>query len=145
MGTHAGWPRVPTEEVVTPDSLGSASRRHILVVDDDDSIRALLADALTDEGYTVEAAGTTDAALAAVAHRPPDAIVLDMRMPNDGPQFKAELIRRSLHAPIVAMSATIDGRQWAQTMGVPFVGKPFELEDVSSALRLVLSEAQASG
>ena len=117
----------------------SAHRRDILVVDDDDSIRAVLDDALDDAGFVVRTAGTTAAALQAVDDRTPDVVILDMRMPDDGPRFKGELLRRSLGAAIVAMSASIEGRTWATSMNVPFLAKPFQLEDVLAAIEHALA------
>ena len=87
----------------------ATTKPYVLVIDDD-SIRTLLHDALVDDGYEVRSAGTTRDALALVAERIPDAIMLDMRMPDDGPEFKRELDRRTLDAPIIAMSASLEGR-----------------------------------
>jgi DNA-binding NtrC family response regulator len=115
---------------------------HVLVVDDEESIRTLLADALTEEGYEPRTAASAHEALAAVDRRVPDVIVLDMRMPDDGPRFKADLRRRSLHAPIVATSASREGAQWAAALGAPFIAKPFVLDDFFSKLRFALAEEE---
>jgi DNA-binding NtrC family response regulator len=114
----------------------------VLVVDDEEPIRALLADALKEEGYDPRTAASADEALAAVDRRTPDVIVLDMRMPDDGPRFKAELKRRSLNAPIVATSASREGAQWAAALGAPFVAKPFVLDDFFSKLRFALADPE---
>lgn len=116
-------------------------RARVLIVDDDESIRTVLSDALIDDGYEVRVAASAAAALRSVDELLPDVIVLDMRMPDDGPLFKAELVRRSLHAPIVAMSASQGGQQWADSIGVAFLAKPFRLDDVTAAVNAAVRDA----
>jgi DNA-binding NtrC family response regulator len=109
---------------------------YVLVVDDDAAIRGLVAQALEFEGFQIETAGTTDEALATVKERAPQLIVLDMKMPDDGPRFEAELKKRSLHAPIVATSASLEGPQWAASIGAhAFLAKPFDIADLRTAVR----------
>ena len=67
--------------------MAERAKVHVLVVDDEESLRTLLADALAEEGYEPRTAGSADEALAAVDRRVPDVIVLDMRMPDDGQRF----------------------------------------------------------
>jgi DNA-binding NtrC family response regulator len=120
--------------------MGGRSER-VLIVDDDESIRALLLDALRDDGYEVDAAASAGAALAAVDRDTPDVIVLDMRMHDDGPAFQQELAKRSLHAPIIAMSASVDGESWAKAIDARYLRKPFLIDDVLSAVRAALATA----
>ncbi|MFO1434938.1 MAG: sigma-54 dependent transcriptional regulator [Gammaproteobacteria bacterium] len=58
------------------------NRQHILVVDDEEAIRALLREILEDEGYTVTVAGNVAAAQEARRARRPDLILLDIWMPD---------------------------------------------------------------
>ena len=68
-----------------------SDRPSVLVVEDDHDIRALLAISLQLAGFTVRAEPDGEAALAAVAARPPDLVLLDWMMPGlDG----LELCRR---------------------------------------------------
>ena len=120
--------------------MAEGAKTYVLVVDDEESIRTLLADALAEEGYEARTAASTNEALSTVDRRVPDVIVLDMRMPDDGPRFKSELRRRSLNAPIVATSASREGAQWAAALGAPFIAKPFVLDDFFSTLRFALAE-----
>jgi CheY-like chemotaxis protein len=65
---------------VTASGLARATR--ILVVEDEPDIGGLIAHALERDGQTsVELVGTGDAALAAIAERPPDVVVLDLNLP----------------------------------------------------------------
>ncbi|HPL27936.1 MAG TPA: response regulator, partial [Anaerolineae bacterium] len=58
-----------------------SAAKHILVVDDDATIRELIELALTDEGYEIIAARNGAEALAVVGAAPVDLILLDIRMP----------------------------------------------------------------
>jgi CheY-like chemotaxis protein len=107
--------------------------RRVLVVDDDESIRDLVAMALSSEGHHVMTAPHGAAALEAIAASPPDVILLDMKMPvMDG----WELARRyrempGPHAPIVVVTAAADaaGRA-AEVAADGHLPKPFDLEDL---------------
>lgn len=107
----------------------------ILVVDDDPMLRRLIEEVLGFEGYRIEAASTTDEALATVDAKPPYVIVLDMKMPDDGPRFTSELKKRSLNAPIIAMSASREGPKWAAQIDAhAFLAKPFDVDDLTAAV-----------
>ena len=71
----------PATAAATPWVGGSRPTR-ILVVEDEPDIGGLIAHALERDGQTsVELVGTGDAALAAIADRPPDVVVLDLNLP----------------------------------------------------------------
>ena len=104
--------------------------KHVLVIDDDAAIRSLLREALSSEGYRVQTAGSAAEALEMVDKDPPALIFLDMRMPDDGPVFKQELRRRAGGARIIGMSASSGAREWATSVGIAFVAKPFDLQEL---------------
>jgi len=56
--------------------------RRIAVIDDDEAIRDLLAELLTDEGYEPLVFADGPAALPALSGHPPDALILDLRLPS---------------------------------------------------------------
>jgi CheY-like chemotaxis protein len=64
-----------------PISTAMGSARRVLVIDDDDGVRAMFSRVLTGEGYSVQVAATAEAALGQVEQKRPDAIILDLRMP----------------------------------------------------------------
>jgi len=113
----------------------------VLIVDDDESIRQTLTEAFRDDGYDVDAVDSARAALESVRRRPPDVILLDMRMPDDGPAFEAALRKGSCDAPIIAMSASLEGENWARAIDAKYVKKPFTLDDVFAAVRAALRKA----
>ena len=105
----------------------------ILVVDDDDNIRALVNMALVDEGYSVLTAINGTAALKAVEQTPPALILLDMRMPvMDGWQFAQAYHQMDPpHAPIITMTAARDAAVSAQQINASgFLSKPFDIDDL---------------
>jgi DNA-binding NtrC family response regulator len=108
---------------------------HILVIDDDRGIRAFISKALTDVGYEVTLAASATEGLKAVSETSPAVILLDMRMPDDGPRFERDLRSRANGARVVAMSASPQGREWASDGGMQFLPKPFELEELFAAVR----------
>jgi two-component system chemotaxis response regulator CheY len=108
----------------------------VLVVDDEADIRATVAAMLQIEGYDVAEAANGADALAVVESRPPDLILLDMRMPVlDGWGFASEMRKRGHRIPIVVMTAARDAARWAgEITASAFVAKPFGLDDLISAV-----------
>lgn len=107
----------------------------ILVVDDDPSILALVAEILLDEGYDVATAGNGAEALERVAEVVPAVIVTDLMMPvMDGPALvracRAEPSTAGL--PIVIMSAALTAlRDGMKSLGVQdVISKPFDTDSL---------------
>jgi two-component system chemotaxis response regulator CheY len=102
-----------------------------MLVDDDSTIRTVLASLLQDEGHTVLQAANGAEALDLAARHSPRLIFLDMRMPvMDGWQFAREYrAGPGPHAPIVVMTAAQNAREWcAQVAADHCLPKPFELD-----------------
>lgn len=108
----------------------------VLVIDDEPDIRATVSAMLEIEGYDVDEAANGADALHAIEARPPDLILLDMRMPVlDGWGFASELRRRGHRTPIVVMTAARDAAHWAaEVAAAAFVAKPFGLDDLITAV-----------
>ena len=102
----------------------------ILVVDDDQDLRRMLALALADEGYDVRAAADGRAALALLATWQPRVIVLDLMMPVlDGWGFRARQLATpgAADVPVIVLSAARDLRVEVLRPAA-VVPKPFNLE-----------------
>ena len=114
-----------------------------MVVEDDPSIRQIVAYALRDEGYHVDEARDGHAALELVGQQHPDVILLDMKMPGmDGWEF-AKLYREQFthRAPIIVFTAARDAAQRALEIEArDYVAKPFDLnvlvERISAIVRI---------
>ena len=114
----------------------------ILIVEDGPYIGAMVRAALEDEGYRVELRPTGQAGLEAVRELKPDAVVLDLMLPDtDGGQVLDEMKGDPATAgiPVVVMSAvaaTLKPAQRKQIAGV--INKPFQLEDLFEKLEQAL-------
>jgi two-component system response regulator MprA len=121
----------------------------ILVVDDEPQLRRALERALKLEGYEVELAADGDEALAAVGGRAPDAIVLDVLMPNrDGLETCRELRSRGDRTPVLMLTArdAVKDRVDGLDAGADdYVVKPFALEELLARLRALLRRGDAAG
>ncbi len=114
--------------------------RRVLVVDDDFSIRELIAMVLADEGYEVLTAADGAEALTLVGRRPPDLVLLDLNMPVlDGWQTQARLRVEAPRLPVVIMTAGNRARQEAeQHAAAGYLAKPFDVDDLCATVaRLV--------
>jgi two-component system response regulator MprA len=113
----------------------------VLVVDDDPSILRMLARSLTAEGHDVEAAHDGGAALAAVERRAPEAVVLDVAMPDmDGLAVCRRLRDRGLTAPVVLLTArdTVADRVAGLEAGADdYLVKPFAVEELLARLAAI--------
>jgi two-component system KDP operon response regulator KdpE len=122
------------------------SGERILVVDDEPQIRRALRTALSGHGYQVELAADGEEALAALAARLPDAVVLDLVMPNvDG----FEVVRQTrtwASVPIVVLSARGQERDKVEALDLgadDYLTKPFGMPELLARLRAVLRRAGA--
>jgi two-component system chemotaxis response regulator CheY len=108
-----------------------ASAPRILVIDDDDAVRSIVAETLRGEGYRVEEARNGAVGLDQLGDVAPDLILLDVVMPVvDGYQFIERLRQepRTVDIPIVLISATHGLPDEAKDLGVKAVlTKPFDM------------------
>jgi two-component system nitrogen regulation response regulator NtrX len=106
----------------------------ILVVDDEQDIRELVAGVLQDEGYETRAAADSDAALEAIAVRRPSLVLLDVWLQGsrlDGLELLEEIKRRDASIPVLVISGhgNIDTAVAAIRRGaVDFIEKPFNAD-----------------
>jgi CheY-like chemotaxis protein len=113
----------------------------LLIVDDDPGIRGLLTSLFQGEGFRVVTATNGREALDKARAETPDAIVLDLRMPEmSGEEFLAAWRRSTPRraVPVLAMSA-YDRTATAEQLGVEaFLPKPFSMDALLSTVdRLV--------
>ena len=110
----------------------------VLVVDDDEAIRTLLVDLLSDEGYdVVQAVNGADGVQRALADGPA-AVLMDLMMPiMSGAEATATLKSdpRTAHIPVLAMSAGRTLDLLGETVQADrFIAKPFDLSQVLDAV-----------
>ncbi len=123
------------------------TRSHVLVVDDEPQILRALQTNLRGAGYDVTTAATGEDALAAAAARPPDAVILDLVLPDvNGTEVCREL-RRWSTAPILVLSAVGDEQEKVTALDAgadDYVTKPFGIDELLARLRAVLRRASPS-
>jgi len=120
----------------------------VLVVDDEPQIVRGLKIILRSAGYAVEAAETKAEAMASLASRPPDALVLDLVLPDgSGVELVGE-IRRWSQLPVLVLSAVGDEREKVRALDAgadDYVTKPFGTDELLARLRALLRRSIEPG
>jgi two-component system KDP operon response regulator KdpE len=119
----------------------TADGRHVLVVDDEPQIVRGLKVILRKAGYAVDTAATKQEALDAVAVRPPDAVLLDLVLPDGSGVDVCSEVRRWSQLPILVLSAVGDEREKVRALDAgadDYITKPFGTEELLARLRAVL-------
>jgi two-component system, OmpR family, KDP operon response regulator KdpE len=117
------------------------SPQRLLVVDDEPQIARGLKVILRDAGYEVETAESKADALAALSVRPPDAVVLDLVLPDGSGVEVCEEVRTWSQLPILVLSAIGDEREKVRALDAgadDYVTKPFGTEELLARLRAVM-------
>jgi CheY-like chemotaxis protein len=118
----------------------------ILVVDDEPTLRGVVAELLREEGYTVIEVGNALAALDALEHTRPDLVLMDVMMPGmDGP---TAFLRMRAHpngdtVPIVLTSAMAHLNHLPPDVS-GFLRKPFEVESLLALVARFVAPTQTS-
>jgi DNA-binding response OmpR family regulator len=113
----------------------------IAVIDDERHLRELLELALSEDGFEVRSAGDGPSGLALVKEWRPDAIVLDVMLPQLGGLDLLPMLRRVTEAPILMLSAKADtdDRVTGLRRGADdYISKPFDVSEVVARLRSAL-------
>ena len=118
-------------------------KSHILVVDDDDRIRNLLKDYLSENNYIVSSAENAEDAKLKISYLNFDIIVLDIMMPGqDGYELTKEIKKKS-KVPIILLTAKgeVENRIKGLELGAnDYIGKPFEPKELLLRIKNILKE-----
>jgi two-component system KDP operon response regulator KdpE len=120
----------------------------VLVVDDEPQFARAIATNLRGAGFDVETAATGEAALAAAALNPPDAVILDLRLPDRSGREVTSDLRSWSEAPIIVVSAVGDEAEKIAALDAgadDYVEKPFAIGELLARLRAVLRRAGPAG
>jgi len=123
------------------------SGARILVVDDERQIRRALQTSLRGAGYEVESAETAESALAAAAMRPPDALIVDLVLPDGTGTDVVRELRTWSSAPVIVLSAVGDEREKVAALDAgadDYVTKPVGIDELIARLRAALRRATPS-
>jgi DNA-binding response OmpR family regulator len=120
---------------------------HILVVDDDPQIRALLQEYLSESGLRVTAASTGQQMSQILAEEPIDLIVLDLRLAGEDGMALTRSLRDQSAIPIVMLSGVRDeaDRVMGLELGADdYLTKPFSPRELLARIRTVLRRAKSA-
>lgn len=113
----------------------------ILIVDDEPQIQRFLRAGLPPHGYECVEAATAAQAIKLFDHERPDAVILDLGLPDADGFAVIEKIRAAALTPIVVLSARsdVEGKVKALEMGADdFVTKPFDMAELLARLKAAL-------
>jgi len=105
---------------------------HILIVDDQESIRHFIEKAMTEEGYQVSSAGEGKGALRRITEELPDMVLLDLRLPDmHGLDVLKRVKEQEAELPVIIMTAFGDVESAVRAMKLgahDYINKPINLE-----------------
>jgi two-component system, OmpR family, phosphate regulon response regulator OmpR len=121
---------------------------HILVVDDDERIRDLLAKYLCSNGYRVTKACDAISARAALSGLEFDLLILDVMMPGETGFELAKSLKGTINAPIFMLTALGEPEQRVQGLEIgvdDYISKPFEPKELLIRIGNILRRIEESG
>lgn len=124
------------------------SGTRVLVVDDEQQILRALRTSLRAAGYEVDTADTAKGALAAAALRPPEAMILDLVLPDGTGIDVCREFRTWSSAPVIVLSAVGEEREKIAALDAgadDYVTKPVGIDELIARLRAVLRRTAPSG
>ena len=123
------------------------SKERILVVDDEPQIHRFLEPALIAAGYEPARAETGRQAMAEIARKPPDAVVLDLGLPDIDGQEVLKKARAFYDGPIIVLSARdreLEKIEALDSGADDYVEKPFGVGELLARLRVALRRHRPS-
>jgi two-component system KDP operon response regulator KdpE len=120
----------------------------ILVVDDEPQILRALRTSLRGAGYDVETADTAEGALAALALNPPDAVILDLVLPDGRGTDVCRELRTWSSVPVIVLSVVGDEGEKVAALDAgadDYVTKPFGIDELLARLRAAMRRSDPSG
>ena len=116
---------------------------HIIVVDDDDKIRSLLKDFLSENNYIVSTAENADHAKKILSILKFDVLILDVMMPGQNGYDLTKEIKRQIKVPIILLTAKgeVENRIKGLELGADdYIGKPFEPKELLLRIKNILNK-----
>ena len=119
------------------------NKNHILIVDDDDGIRNLLKDYLSNNDYIVSTARNADEAKEKLQYLKFDIIILDVMMPGQNGYELTKDIRKFYKVPIILLTAKgeVENRIKGLEIGADdYLGKPFEPKELLLRIKNIINK-----
>lgn len=127
------------------------SDKHILLVEDESSIREMLRFALTRDGYSTAEAGDVHKARLSIADQRPDLILLDWMLPGvSGIEFARELKGQTIYKdiPVIMLTARVEEEDKVRGLNLgcdDYVSKPFSFPELMARIQAVLRRSTPGG
>lgn len=129
--------------------MASAGLGRILIVDDEQSVREVLSEYFTEQGYSVENAAGGEEALALVQRSTPDLVLLDVRMPGiDGVETLRRIREIAPDVSVIMVTANEDiglARETLKLGALDYVAKPFDFVYLERAIMAGLGRGGGGG
>lgn len=119
----------------------------VLVVDDEPQILRALKASLKGAGYEVETAETAEGALTAAALSPPDAVILDLVLPDGRGTDVCRELRTWSNVPVIVLSVVGEESEKVAALDAgadDYVTKPFGIDELLARLRAAMRRVEAS-
>lgn len=119
----------------------------ILLVEDDENILRTNRRILEQEGYTVLCAGTLQKAQALLGEHTPDALVLDINLPDGSGLAFCEEIRPTTSAPVLFLTALDEKSEIIEGLvagGNDYITKPYDIDELLARVGAQLRLAQSN-
>ena len=114
----------------------------LLLIEDNESLAAGLVLALHNKGFTINRVAGADAGLAALRGDPPDAVILDLGLPDmDGFDLLRRIRRENRELPVLILTARDAVRDKVAGLDLgadDYLAKPFEMEELEARLRVIV-------
>ena len=123
----------------------------ILIIDDDDTLRGIIAKSLTHAGHTVTQANNGRKGIAQFRADPTDLVITDLVMPEQEGMETIKIMHRDFpQTPVIAMSGGLDGSplylDLTRRLGARItLTKPFTLQQLTQAIDEIFSATPPSG
>ena len=122
----------------------------LLIIDDDAHLRESLAEVLELDGFECHQAGAAKEGIAAAAKIAPDAVIMDIQLPDSsGFQICQELRKRSKITILIMMTGRFlsseEKKQGFELGADEYITKPFDLAELSARIKQLLSRNAAKG
>jgi two-component system OmpR family response regulator len=122
---------------------------HILIAEDDSELRAVLSRGLAEEGFRTEAVSTGAELLARIGKGIPDALVVDIGLPDaDGRDLCQALRARGIQTPVLfltARDALVDRIAGFDAGGDDYLSKPFAFVELVARLQALIRRSGGEG
>ncbi|MDA9078351.1 response regulator transcription factor [Pelagibacteraceae bacterium] len=119
------------------------NKNHILIVDDDNRIRDLLKDYLSENRYIVSSAENADQAKEKLKYLKFDIIILDVMMPGQNGYELTKEIKKKIKIPIILLTAKgeVENRIKGLELGADdYIGKPFEPKELLLRIKNIIDK-----